>query len=245
MAGRSPNATTTSKARRPAKAAAPKSARGQAGAARRKAAIKRAPASTLVEVSGAALGAAVARLAEVAEELQAAQVNLQDALFHMPRASEYEPLAEPLRAFARLAPSLVESLGAVPRLTALLDTSVRRIEQIAERLEPPTAPAPAAARAASVDLERVAEKVQHARRTILEALGSLPAEDDYVPVARQLREIASVSPSLLSWLDEVPKLTIPLSRSVTGLHGAAAALEEAWRQLVGALPDDRGTGSLQ
>jgi len=253
MAVRSTGTATTTKMRSPAKAATPKTGRAKVGSARPKNAVKRAPARTPVELSAATLGAAVDRLAEAAEALQSAQASLQDALFHMPRASEYEPLAEPLRDFARLAPALIESLSAMPRLAALLEASVRRVEQVAERFETPRFASPAAAsdalpaatRATSVDLGRVAERVQQARRTILEALGSLPAEDDYVPVARQLREIASVSPSLLSWLDEVPKLTIPLSRSVTGLHGAAAALEEAWRQLVGAMPDEGGAGKPQ
>ena len=48
----------------------------------------------------------------------------------------------------------------------------------------------------------------------------------------QLREIASVSPSLMEWLREVPLLSTPLAESVRSLQEAAGDLKEA-RALLG------------
>ena len=43
---------------------------------------------------------------------------------------------------------------------------------------------------------------------------SLPRREEYAPAAAQLREIASVSPTLLDWMAEVPRLSAPLRDSV-------------------------------
>src|SRR5204862_8280836 len=57
-------------------------------------------------------------LQEICDSLHALQGGLNDALLRMPRPEEYEPLAVPLREFARVAPALVESLSALPRLSS-------------------------------------------------------------------------------------------------------------------------------
>jgi hypothetical protein len=70
-------------------------------------------------------------------------------------------------------------------------------------------------------------RIDSARGAILEALASIPRAEDYAPFARQLREIASVSPSLLTWLSEVPTLSAPLASSMRSLLDAASSLQEA------------------
>jgi ABC-type transporter Mla subunit MlaD len=69
--------------------------------------------------------------------------------------------------------------------------------------------------------------VDSAREAILEALNGLPRDADYAPVAAQLRELATVSPSLMEWLREVPKVATPLAEALRNLHQAAADLTAA------------------
>jgi hypothetical protein len=147
-----------------------------------------------------------------------------------------------LRQFARVSPALVEGLGGLPAFTTALDRLLQRIETTADRLEaradaqePPTTPFSAAASAGvtagllMVRLDRIGEAIEHARHEIRLALASLPTASDYGPAARQLKEIASVSPTLLEWLEqEVPKLTAPLEESVSALRAAAEALDGAF-----------------
>jgi hypothetical protein len=169
--------------------------------------------------------------------LQGAHANLQEALFHLPRPSEYEPLVEPLRDFARLSPPLVASLAAMPRLASALDSTTSRLDQTIASIEAqprapqvPVEPAPQVVPAdlLALRLERIARGIENARNSIRLALGSLPTAEDYAPAARQLKELASVSPSLLAWLHEVPKLTTPLADSVDALQAAAESLDDAF-----------------
>jgi hypothetical protein len=81
-------------------------------------------------------------------------------------------------------------------------------------------------------LPEVARRLDSAYEAVLEALAGLPRASEYEPAARQLREIASVSPSLMEWLREVPVLSAPLAESVRSLQAAAGDLKEA-RALLG------------
>jgi hypothetical protein len=190
-------------------------------------------------------------LTEIADGLQNAQSSLQDALFHLPRPSEYEPLAEPLRDFARLSPSLRESLAGVPPLAAALDCAAQRLEAAAERIEtgsmPPltagTGPEALAVSPAviAMRLERVGRSIDAARDAVRLALASLPTSADYAPAAARLREIASVSPTLLEWMEQdVPQLTTPLADSVDALRTAARSLDGAFVDLELTRRDLRG-----
>jgi hypothetical protein len=80
-------------------------------------------------------------------------------------------------------------------------------------------------------MEPVREALLSARGRIEGALASLPEPPAYEPAARQLREIASVSPSLLAWLEEIPPLSAPLAGSVHELREALRDLEGALRLL--------------
>jgi hypothetical protein len=151
-------------------------------------------------------------------------------------------LAEPLRALAEAAPSLLEALREVRSLVGPLAETVRGLERLAYELDrvrpaaaPPAAPHPAASDGpapggdgARADASReVGLRIQAAQEAITAALVSLPRTEDYAPAAAQLRELASVSPSLMEWLTEVPRLSAPLAGSVRGLKQAAAELEAA------------------
>lgn len=76
-------------------------------------------------------------------------------------------------------------------------------------------------------LEQAAAQLDSARLTLVGALDTLPRDPDYAAVARQLRELATVSPSLMEWLKQVPKVSTPLAASAKGLQDAAAGLESA------------------
>ncbi len=222
---KAPKASSRTTSRPPARA--PRAAGGASKATRRTAA---AP------VQDVTLRTALKTLGGIADGLKDAHTNLEQALFHLPRPSEYEPLVEPLRDFSLRAPALLESLALMPRLASALERAVDRLdEKPAESgahgvpsqpsvLAQPAAPAGLLA----LRLERILRAVERARDSIRLALASLPTADEYAPAARQLKELASVSPSLMAWLREVPKVTTPLADSVDALRAAAESLDEAF-----------------
>jgi hypothetical protein len=127
-------------------------------------------------------------------------------VLRLPRPEDFEPLLAPLREFARVSPALVVALR------ELLVQTARPLS------------------VASVDRVRVGEalgRVEAAREAVRRALADLPRESHYAPVAAQLRALASVSPSLMDWLKEVPRLTTPLSESIDALARALEDLETA------------------
>lgn len=203
--------------------------------------------------------------ASIVETLQALHGALSEAVSLVPRAEEYEPLAEPLRRFARAAPALVASLDEVVSTTRPLAGPLREFATVApalgERLaEVARSAGPLAESvkrlqgldAAIARLERLAgasaadalagmpplgdtpDQVARARALIIEALESLPRREEYAPAAAQLREIASVSPTLLDWMAEVPRLSAPLRDSIERLYEATALLGEVEQRLIAA-----------
>jgi hypothetical protein len=159
-----------------------------------------------------------------------------------PAALGNDGLAEPLRALAEAAPSLLDALREIRSLVAPLAETVRGLERLAYELDrarpaaaPPDASHPAVAGrpvagpdGAGAEASReIGLRIQAAQEAITAALVSLPRAEDYAPAAAQLRELASVSPSLMEWLTEVPRLSTPLAGSVRELKQAAAELEAA------------------
>jgi hypothetical protein len=86
-------------------------------------------------------------------------------------------------------------------------------------------------------LRDVAEELAEVARGLHAAIGALPREEDYLPAARQLRELASVSPSLLDWLADVPRLSAPLAGSVAGLREAAERVTSARASVLSVLSE--------
>ncbi len=174
------------------------------------------PAKKAERASAASSAAQVLRgLRQVTADLQYLQQSFADAQLKLPRADDFEPLVAPLREFARVSPALVEAFRGVIQTTRALI---------------PAARPEAAGAVRGLDAPRVDEArrlVDTARDVLRQALEALPRDEDYRPVATQLRELATVSPSLMDWLKEVPKLTTPLSASVAALRRAADDLETA------------------
>jgi hypothetical protein len=162
----------------------------------------------------------------VSEALHFAHDNFNESLLRLPRAEDFEPLAVPLREFARVTPALTESLAQTLRLMRPLSQTVERLDSVAAALGQAHARLDAAPESAAPSARGRddAERMARARRAIVEALASLPREPEYARLASQLRELASVSPSLLEWLGEVQGVTAPLSASVESLRLAAAEL---------------------
>lgn len=145
----------------------------------------------------ASLTASVRALERVAESLHFTRESFGESMLRLPRAEDYEPLTEPLGRLAGAVPALLHALEGTP-LT-------------------PKPPLDGAVR----------DAIASARMRLAEALSRLPRTEDYEPVARNLRELASVSPSLLDWLGEVPPLAAPLAESVTDLREALLDLDHA------------------
>jgi DNA repair ATPase RecN len=205
----------------------------------------------LQEVPKAAtpIEASVRALHEISETLEFTREKLGESLLRLPRAEDYEPLARPLREFAKVSPALAESLAAVLGVVAPLGDSVHTLKEIAAELEGSQAavaealtrqasPPPRDQRGALDErtreiLREVAETLRDVRQSIDGALASLPSDPAYGRLAAHLRELATVSPSLMEWLAEVPTLTRPLGESVDSLEEAAARLAAARERIVG------------
>ncbi len=189
----------------------------------------------------------VRALEQLAETLHFTHESFNESLLRLPRAEDYEPLVAPLGEFARVAPALVEALADVSRVARPLGAALQELEGVSRSLRAteerlvhalrapvPTTdgraagvgPSPAAATPAAAAVAQAAASMRAARQAILDALGSLPHEPAYAALAGQLRELATVSPSLMEWLRQTPSLSAPLASSVTSLREAAAALEQ-------------------
>ena len=171
-------------------------------AAARKPTKKRAPRKA---APAAGLGEGLRSLERVAESLHFTHESFAESMLRLPRAEDYEPLTGPLQRLAAAVPALLQALEG--------------------KRAPDTRATPAETPAAGAGAVR--DAVASARLHLKEALGRLPRAKDYEPVARNLRELASVSPSLLDWLGEVPPLATPLADSVADLREAAFELDRA------------------
>jgi ABC-type transporter Mla subunit MlaD len=160
------------------------------------------------------------------ESLAAVQAGLEAAVFHLPRASEFEPLADPLRQFAAMA---------APILACLREQAQKGAALVAPALTAPAASPPYSDRRMPSELasllDNVAIELDIVRTQLVSALATLPSAADYQPIARQLRAIASVSPSLLDWMQEIPKISTPLADSIASLKDAAEQLKTVEERL--------------
>ena len=185
------------------KNAGPK-ARGARGTA---AAGKRHPRPAGSAKPDTELAAAVRALEHVALSLHFTHESFAQSLLRLPRAEDYDPLTDALRRLAAATPALLASRAPAP---------------------PSAAPGPARDRGSSVEARSA---ILAARERIERALDGLPTAADYEPTARNLREMATVSPSLMEWLREVPALATPLADSVEGLREALVELDRAFEAL--------------
>jgi hypothetical protein len=174
------------------------------------------------------LEATARTIEDVAETLAATHQTWSESLLRLPRAEDYEPLAAPLREFARVSPVLSETLAAVVRAVTPLPDLIRQLSESSStaRSRETSGPSPATEVLRSA-LTAVADRLASARTAIRGGLASLPRDAHYARFAAQLRELATVSPSLMDWLSQVPSLSLPLGEAVASLDQAAQDLEEA------------------
>jgi len=172
----------------------------------------------------------VAALRETAETLQYVHESFAESLLRLPRAEDYEPLSQPLAEFARVSPALAQSLADVLRVTAPLGDAVTSLRRVTEELR--GLRGPAADPGLREPLELAAGELRDARAALSAALSSLPRDPEYKRVANQLREIASVSPSLMDWMEQVTPLSRPLGESVASLRAAEGRLDAATVRLL-------------
>ncbi|HUG52467.1 MAG TPA: hypothetical protein VMR21_02655 [Vicinamibacteria bacterium] len=162
----------------------------------------------------------------VASQSEAIDRVWTESLLRLPRPEDYEPLAGPLREFARVAPALVETLAAVVKAVTPLPALVQQ----ALRTRGPAVPQePEGPNGLRASLGEAASRMAAARTAIREGLASLPRERAYATAATQLRELATVSPSLMEWLRLLPSVTVPLGDAIASLDEAARELEDAER----------------
>jgi hypothetical protein len=192
--------------------------------------------------------AAAATLGQVVDTLTAIHHSWSESLLRLPRAEDYEPLAAPLREFARVSPALAETLGAVVRAVAPLPDLVAQLQRATDLVKDLGTGARGGAHAEDglrPAATRAAQDLRAAHEAIRTALKGLPADPAYAGVAAQLRELATVSPSLMEWLRQVPPLSLPLGESVAALDEAAANLEQAEEAVKRALEAPKRGGARQ
>jgi len=172
-------------------------------------------------------------LGETATTLQDTNQRLAESLMRLPAAEDYEPLAAPLIEFTKISPALTETLREAVVSFAAVSQVTKRLEGISKSLrqmETAETPSPRAkAKADTAETPRqgkVAEHLETLANEIDGALEKIPKDPEYARVAEQLRELATVSPSLMDWMKEVKPLSPPLAGSVLTLRRVANSLRE-------------------
>ncbi len=173
-------------------------------------------------------------LGETATTLQDTNQRLAESLMRLPAAEDYEPLSAPLVEFTKISPALTQTLreavvsfSAVSQVTKRLEGISKSLKHV-EGAEPSPAPKPKAKPEppGPPPQGRVAEALETLANEIDAALEKIPKDPEYARVAEQLRELATVSPSLMDWMKEVKPLSPPLAGSVLTLRRVANGLRE-------------------
>jgi len=138
--------------------------------------------------------ASLARLPDLVE-------RLESLIGEVPKAAEFEPLAEHIYSFAQTGPRLLESLESVK-------DSVPQIE------------------AATQALAETATTLQDTNQRLSESLMRLPAAEDYEPLAAPLVEFTKVSPALTATLREAVVSFAAVSQVSQRLEGISKSLKQ-------------------
>lgn len=172
-------------------------------------------------------------LGETSTTLQDTNQRLAESLMRLPAAEDYEPLAAPLIEFTKISPALTATLREAVVSFAAVAQVTKRLEGISKSLKhleaSDASPAKPKAKTESGDAARqttVAESLDTLANEIDGALEKIPKDPEYARVAEQLRELATVSPSLMDWMKEVKPLSPPLAGSVLTLRRVATSLRE-------------------
>jgi len=172
-------------------------------------------------------------LGETATTLQDTNQRLAESLMRLPAAEDYEPLAAPLVEFTKVSPALTETLreavvsfSAVSQVTKRLEAISKSLKHLESGDPAPPRPKAKAEPASSERHGKVAESLETLANEIDGALEKIPKDPEYARVAEQLRELATVSPSLMDWMKEVKPLSPPLAASVLTLRRVANHLRD-------------------
>ncbi len=172
-------------------------------------------------------------LGETAATLQDTNQRLAESLLRLPAAEDYEPLAAPLIEFTRISPALTATLREVVVSFAAVSQVTKRLEGVSKSLKhaeaPEAVPAKVKAKPEAAEFHPrpiIAESLETLANEIDGALEKIPKDPEYARVADQLRELATVSPSLMEWMKEVKPLSPPLAGSVLTLRRVANSLRE-------------------
>lgn len=200
----------------PEKAPPEKPARSRSRPTR--AAARRPAEATPAAPSTEGLAEALRALRDLAEGLRAHGDSLREAVQEIPRAADFQPLADHLYELARTAPTMIEHLEAFPRVAAPLGDNVRSLQDIAETL-------------------------QALHGGFSDSLFRLPRPEDYEPLLEPLSRFASTAPDLVRSLDEVQGVATPLAATVQ-LLGEIASRLEAGHERLAALERERSHDRL-
>ncbi|MBX7187615.1 MAG: hypothetical protein K1Y01_20905 [Vicinamibacteria bacterium] len=171
-------------------------------------------------------------LSDTATTLQDTNQRLAESLMRLPAAEDYEPLSAPLMEFTKISPALTETLREAVVSFAAVTQVTKRLEGISKSLKQVEGAEPAPRAKGKTDTAgqerqgRVAERLETLANEIDGALEKIPKDPEYARVAEQLRELATVSPSLMEWMKEVKPLSPPLAGSVLTLRRVANSLRE-------------------
>jgi len=155
----------------------------------------RAPRKTAAPAADPKVADALLRLPALVDRLQA-------LIAEVPKAAEFEPLAEHIYSFAQSGPRLMESLESVK-------DAVPQIE------------------AATQALGETATTLQDTNQRLAESLMRLPAAEDYEPLAAPLVEFTKVSPALTETLREAVVSFAAVSQVARRLEGVSKSLKHA------------------
>ncbi|MBK5254776.1 MAG: hypothetical protein JJE39_01970 [Vicinamibacteria bacterium] len=168
-----------------------------------KALRKRAPRAQSPAVDDR-VAAALARLPDLVERLEA-------LIAEVPKASEFEPLAEHIYSFAQTGPRLMESLESVKDAVPQIESATQALGETATTL-------------------------QDTNQRLAESLMRLPAAEDYEPLAAPLIEFTKISPALTETLREAVVSFAAVSQVTKRLEGISRSLKQAESR---ELPPDR------
>jgi DNA repair ATPase RecN len=140
------------------------------------------------------VAASLARLPDLVDRLEAA---IED----VPKAEQFEPLAEHIYSFAQTGPRLMESLESVKAAVPQIESATQALGETATTL-------------------------QDTNQRLAESLMRLPAAEDYEPLAAPLIEFTKISPALTETLREAVVSFAAVSQVTKRLEAISRSLKQ-------------------
>ncbi len=140
------------------------------------------------------VAASLARLPDLVERLEA-------LIADVPKAEQFEPLAEHIYSFAQSGPRLMESLESVKDAVPQIESATQALGDTATTL-------------------------QDTNQRLAESLMRLPAAEDYEPLAAPLIEFTKISPALTETLREAVVSFAAVSQVTKRLEGISKSLRQ-------------------